>query len=96
MNETELLRILGGLIGCMTGGFGLMLRAVLKRAERSDSIIENHLHENTIAQAQVASAVNRVADVLGNCEDAQVARRERQQQGRMAPIPQIVPKMTGD
>ena len=96
MNETELLRILGGLIAAMTGGFGLMLRAVLKRAERADGIIENHIHQNTLALQSVANGCNRMADMVGGCEEAQIARRERQQQGRIPPIPAIVPKMAGD
>lgn len=96
MNETELLRILGGLIASMMGGFGLMLRAVLKRAERTDGIIENHIHQNTLTMQSVANGFNRMAEVIGGCEEAQLARRERQQQGRIPPIPSIVPKMTGD
>ena len=96
MNETELLRILGGLVTCVITAFGLILRATLQRLSHSDRVIETHIHTSTQAMQTMANGFNRMADVIGNCEEAQLARRERDRQGRIPPIPQIVPKMTGD
>jgi len=96
VNETELLRILGGLITCIIGAFGLILRSVLQRLQHSDSVIENHIHHSTLTIQSISNGFNRIADVIGGCEEAQQGRRERDRQGRIPEIPRVVPKMTGD
>ena len=94
MNETELLRILGSLVACVIGAFGLILRSVLQRLKQSDHVIENHIHQSTQAMQSMSNGFNRMADVIGSCQDAQQARRQRDQEGKTLDIPRVVPKMT--
>jgi len=105
--DAQTYALIGTIIGVLGGPLAYLIQQA--RADRKDtwrqmrevqgwaqSLVENYLHSNTQAMQSTANGLNRVADVLGGCEAAQLARRERQQQGRIPPIPAIAPKMTGD